>query len=104
MQALCCSNSPSHLQAQVISALHSGSDVKVYTSSSKERSLSYLIPTVKALHHSDSSHCHDDIECSYPSILIIAPSRHYCIQLEELTKQLITGMLLLMYAISCDVM
>ena len=90
VQPLCCSNSPSPLQAQVISAIHSGNDVKVCSSSSKERALSYLIPVVKA-NHDNNSYSQDDIECSYPSMLMITPSRHCCVQLQELAKLLITG-------------
>ena len=91
VQALCCSDSPSPLQAQVISAIHIGNDVKMCSSSWRERTLAYLIPAVKVIHDNNSYSQEDDTDCSYPSMLIIAPSRHCCIQIEELTKQLIGG-------------
>ena len=84
------------MQAQVISAVHSGSDVMVRGSSCRERQLSYLIPAVQAVHDDNSVSSHDLNESSQPSMLIIAPSRHCCVELQELTKQLITGLLFLL--------
>lgn len=92
VQAVCCCSSPTHMQAQVISAIHSGSDVMVCSSSCRERQLSYLIPAVQAVHDDNSVSSHDLNESSQPSMLIIAPSRHCCVELQELTKQLITGL------------
>ena len=89
MQAVCNCNSPTHFQAQVISAMHNGNDVRICSSSSRERHLSYLIPAIQAIHDSNS-YAHNT-ECSYPALLIIAPSRHCCAQLQDLTKELISG-------------
>ena len=89
MQAVCSCSSPTHLQAQVISAMHSGNDIRIFSSSSRERRLSYLVPAIQTVH--DSNTYTHNTECSYPSLLIIAPSRHCCAQLQDLTKELISG-------------
>jgi len=91
VQALCCSDSPSPLQAQVMSATYSGKDVKICSNSGRDRTLSYLIPAVKAVHDNNSGYLLDNVQSSHPSMLILAPSRHCCVQLQELTKLLIAG-------------
>ena len=104
VQTLCCSDSPSPLQAQVISATYSGKDVKVCSNSCRERTLSYLIPAVKTVHDNNTSYLPVDVHSSHPSMLILAPSRHCCVQLEELTKLLIAGTVLPSYKHLCDIM